>query len=190
MFSSRIKGCLKAIVILVIVVTLVLLLFFGVRPAISQHLAEEMYSYHPIDSDPPVARLIVQPTGTGIRWKVQLFVQDGSGQWINLSPLHAETCDTWHLTADIINIWPEVAVNVPPGWYVLTALEGTDCLNEHGKIDASMNRSTPIEMNTGPIKQNGLFVNLTHVSSNSIGPDGKTYDAYINATSLSLIATD
>ena len=187
MLSSWIKGCLLAILIVMIIALSAL--FFVVRPAISQHLAGEMYSYHPLDSDPPIARLIVQPTGTGIRWKVQLSVLDGSGQWIDLSPSHVEMCDTWHLTADIITIWPWVAVNVPPGWYVLTALVGTDCLNEHGKIDAPKYISIPIEMNTGPIKQNGRFVSLTHVSSNSIGRDGKTYDAFINATSLSLIAT-
>ena len=184
MFRNWTRGCL-IVLISVMVIAVLLVGFITVRSAISQHLADEMYSYHPIDSDPPIAQLKVQATGTGIRWKVQLSVQGSSGQWID----HVEPCDTWHLTADIINIWPWIAVSVPPGWYVLTTLVGTDCLNEHGKIDASMNINIPIEMNTGPIKQNGLFVNLTQVSSNSIGPDGKTYNAFINATSLSLIAT-
>jgi hypothetical protein len=114
-----------------------------------------------------------------------LIVNDGSGKRI----YRVESCDTWHLTADIITIRPLVAVNVPSGWYVLTALVGTDCLGVHGNVDASLNEFIPLDMNTGPIKQDGRFVSLRLVSSNSIGPDGKTYNAIIDSTSLILVPT-
>jgi hypothetical protein len=181
--SRWIKGCLIAIGISVIIALAAW--FFAVRPIISQALANEMYSYQPIDNDPIIARLMISKTGTGIRWKVQLIVNDGSGKRID----RAESCDTWHLTADIITIRPLVAVNVPSGWYVLTTLVGTDCLDEHGNVDDFLKEFIPLDMNSGPVKQDGLFVSLRHVSSNSIGPDGKTYNAIIDSTSLILVPT-
>lgn len=185
--SSRSRiGCL------VVAVLIALLLFFAGRPFVSQKLAGQMYPYKPLDNDPIIARLIVHTTGTSIRWNIQLFIYDSSGELINRSPSRSQVCDHWALKADVISIQPWLATGVPAGWSILTTLVGTHCLNTHGLVDASQVQRIPIDRNTGPVTQDGAFwrlVSLTHLTSNSIGPDDKTYDAILTQTSLSLIAT-
>ena len=186
MFSRRSMGCL------VIAAIVVLVLIFAGRPLVSRRIADQMYPYTPLDNDPIIARLIVHTTGTSIRWNVQLFMYDSSGKPIDHSPSHPENCDQWALNADVINIQPWLATGVPSVWYILTALVGTHCLNTHGIVDTS-SVNLPINRNTGPVTQDGAFgnlVSLKHLTSNSIGPDDKTYNAVITLTSLSLKATN
>lgn len=186
MFSRRSMGCL------IIAAIIVLVLIFAGRPLVSRRIADQMYPYTPLDSDPIIARIVVHTTGTSIRWDVQLFTYDSFGKPIDHSPSHPENCDQWALKADVINIQPWLATGVPSGWYILTTLVGTHCLNTHGIADAS-SACIPIDRNTGPVTQDGAFgnlVSLKQLTSNSIGPDGKTYDAVITLTSLKLIATN
>ncbi|MGH2497052.1 MAG: hypothetical protein ACRDIV_20325 [Ktedonobacteraceae bacterium] len=185
MFSRRSMGCL------IIAVIVVLVLIFAGRPLVSRRIADQMYPYTSLDNDPIIARLIVHTTGTSIKWNVQLFTYDSSGKPIDHSPSYPENCDQWALKADVINIQSWLATSVPSGWYILTALVGTHCLNTHGIIDASIVERIPIDRNTGPVTQDGAFgnlVSLKSLTSNSIGPDSKTYNAIITLTSLSLVA--
>lgn len=188
MFSRLLKGCL-----VVIILAALGLLFVG-RPLVSRQIADKMYPYTSFDSDPVIAQLTVSKTGTSIRWNVQLFTYISSDQPpIDHSPSQPESCDQWKLKADVMSIQSWLATGVPAGWYILTTLEGIHCLNSHGVVDASIVRNLSIDRNTGPVTQDGAFgglVSLKTLTSNIIHADGKTYDAILTQTSLSLIATD
>ena len=180
--------------ILVIVGVLIIVLFAG-RFWISSTLETQMNSYVPFNSDPLVARLTVSGTNTNTQWIIRLSITDRSGKLIAAPQPFLESCDHWELHADILSIqpsWLAFGLGVPSAWYMLNNLEGSHCYDIHGILTTSPD-PIPLDDGKDTVAQGGGLWGLMsslHLTSNLIQADGKTYDAILTQTSLSLIATD
>ena len=178
---------------LVIASILIIVLFAG-RSWLATTLEKQMNSYIPFNSDPLVAQLTVSSTQANTKWIIRLSIADRSGKLIATSQPFFESCDHWKLNADILSIqpsWLASGLGIPSAWYILNDLEGSHCYDIHGMLTPSPDRIS-LDDGKDTVAQNGGLWGLVHskqLPGNSIGPDGKTYDAILTMTSLSLIAT-
>lgn len=177
----------------VVIVIVLILVLLGGRSWLSTTLEKQMNSYIPFDNDPLVAQLSVKGTNTNTKWIIQLSIADRSGKLIANSQPFLESCDHWELNADVLSIqpsWLAFVLGVPSAWYMLNNLVGSHCYDTHGIPTTAPDRIS-LDASKDTVAQGGGFLRLMsslHVTSNIIQADGKTYDAMLTLTSLSLIA--
>ncbi len=184
----------RRIRIIALIIVLLIALFFSARLIGSMIIVGLMKPYIPFSNDPFVARLSVTKTDTNLEWIVHISTIDRSGKLIARTDSHPQPCNQWQLKADVISIqsWLALVLGVPSGWYRIISLEGFHCYS-HGKVDASRSESIPVDGSTTAIMQNWVYGKLiwsNQLTSNPIGPDGKTHDANITLTSLTLVPTN
>ena len=188
-FHSRQRRLLgsKWIRALIITAVLIAALYFSARLVGSKIIESYMKGYTPFNDNSLIARLVVTPTNTNHKWKVQVSTSDSSGTQAVSTQIFLESCDHWLLKANIISISPWLALAVPSGWYMLTELDGSHCYDQHGKPTTSIKKIMINSSATSvPV---GHFLNLVRsipVASASIHPDGITYNVIITPTSLSV----
>ena len=177
----------RRILTLIITVAVILVLFFAARFVVSKIIESQMKRYTPITNNSPIVQLTVIPTNTNHRWKVEIFRYDSSGNPASNPQIFLESCDHWIVKADIFSISSWLALAVPPGWYMLTDIEGSHCYDQHGQL---ITHVQTISLNAHPASTTDeQFLNLVNsmpVTSVSIHPDGITYNVSITPTSLSV----
>jgi hypothetical protein len=179
--------------ILVITIVLIIALYIPSRFIGSRTLVAQLYPYIPFSNAPFVARLYVTKTDTNLEWVVHLSTIDRSGKLATHTDTLPQPCDQWQIKADVLNIqsWLALVLGVPSGWYRIIDIESFHCYS-HGKVDASRSESIPVDGSTTAIMQNCVYGKLVWsnpLTSNSIGSNGKTYNAFITLKSLSLTPT-